>query len=48
MFYGNTVLKYQPIDIDNIVGLKEFNLEFDNFSKLSESFDVITENQLVL
>ena len=48
MFYGNTVLKQQPIDIDNIVGLKEFNLEFDNFSKLSASFDVITENQLVL
>jgi hypothetical protein len=48
MFYGNTVLKYQPIDIDNIVGLKEFNLEFENFSKLSASFDVITENQLVL
>jgi len=48
MFYGNTVLKQQPIDIDNIVGLKEFNLEFDNFSKLSTSFDVITENRLVL
>lgn len=48
MFYGNTIPKYQKIDISIIEGLDEFNLAYNNFCQLSNSINVITENQIIL